>query len=101
MRKALSLYRAILKEHRNRLPSQMRMLGDDYVRNEFKLHKNAKPDQVNMFFTAWNNYLETLRKQTDRFGRDLDEISKGALNDDQRKKLNDMKVESSHLVNTK
>jgi hypothetical protein len=92
--RALTLYRAILKEHRNRLPSHMRMLGDDYVRNEFKQHKTAKPEQLKMFFTAWDNYLTLMRKQEGTFGRDLDEGTKSALNDEQRKKLNDLKNEA-------
>jgi hypothetical protein len=72
----------------------MRMLGDDYVRNEFKQHKTAKPEQLKMFFTAWDNYLTLMRKQEGTFGRDLDEGTKSALNDEQRKKLNDLKNEA-------
>ena len=81
----------------NKLPSQMRMLGDEYVRNEFKQHKTAKPEQVKMFFTAWDNYLELLRKQEERFGRDLDADTKSNLNDDQVKQLQNLKEEAANV----
>lgn len=60
---ALSLYRAILRAHKNHLPSEMRSLGDSYVKSEFKLHKNVENTaQLDSFFVAWENYLsETLK----------------------------------------
>ena len=50
---ALKLYKAILRAHRTVLPEAMRSLGDAYVREEFKLHKSAKPQHLHGFFTAW------------------------------------------------
>jgi len=59
--KALSLYRSILKAHRKYLPSDMRQLGDRYVQSEFRLHKKtSNNDQLDMFFTAWQDYLDQL-----------------------------------------
>ena len=58
--KAMLLYRTILKEHKNRLPAVMRGMGNAYVKNEFDLHKKAKPEQVIQFYTAWDQYLDTL-----------------------------------------
>ena len=55
--KSLYLFRAILREHRKRLPVLMRKLGDDYVRSEFRAHKAAKPEQVVQFMHGWNDYL--------------------------------------------
>ena len=49
---SLRLYRAILTTHRS-LPSEMRAIGDIYVREEFKLHKNAKPEHLQPFFDQW------------------------------------------------
>jgi len=97
MSRGVVLFRAILKEHRNKLPSHMRMLGDDYVRNEFKQHKTAKPEQLTMFFTAWDNYLELMHKQEGRFGRDLDEDTKSNLNEEQVAKLKDLKAEATNF----
>ena len=87
---ALHLYRNILKEHR-RLPSVMKKLGDEYVRNEFKLHKASKPDQVKQFVTAWTSYLNHMSKKTDRVGLDMDDSEHQHLSSEQRSKLLDLK----------
>jgi 3-oxoacyl-ACP reductase-like protein len=50
---ALRLYKALLRAHRTVLPDAMRSLGDAYVREEFKLHKTAKPQHLHGFFTQW------------------------------------------------
>jgi uncharacterized protein YqiB (DUF1249 family) len=50
---ALRLYKALLRAHKTVLPDAMRSLGDAYVREEFKLHKSAKPQHLNGFFTQW------------------------------------------------
>ena len=50
---ALRLYKALLRAHRTVLPDAMRSLGDAYVREEFKLHKSAKPQHLHGFFTQW------------------------------------------------
>jgi hypothetical protein len=49
---ALRLYRAILTAHKG-LPEEMRVIGNLYVREEFKLHKNAKPEHLQPFFDQW------------------------------------------------
>ena len=38
----LYLYRRILRAHRRKLDPAMRVLGDEYVRNEFHAHKTAE-----------------------------------------------------------
>jgi hypothetical protein len=50
---ALRLYKALLRAHRTVLPDAMRSLGDAYVREEFQLHKTAKPEHLHGFFTQW------------------------------------------------
>lgn len=50
---ALRLYKALLVAHRMVLDPEMRMLGDSYVREEFKRHKDAKPQHVQPFFQQW------------------------------------------------
>lgn len=37
----LPLYRRILKAHRKYLPAEMRLLGDEYVKSEFRAHRNV------------------------------------------------------------
>ena len=65
---ALGLYRRILHSHKKYLPSEMRSLGDSYVKAEFKLHKNTTNEsQLNEFFQAWEQYhdqiLSTVRRE--------------------------------------
>lgn len=38
----LQLYRRILRVHRRKLQPEMRVLGDSYVKSEFRLHKNVE-----------------------------------------------------------
>ncbi len=62
------MYRALLREHRNRLPPQMQSLGNSYLRNEFNLHKNAKDEHLGPFYKEWEDYLETLRHRSGTLG---------------------------------
>lgn len=121
----LSLYRSIMKVHKRKLPTkEMRelgsppvytrfylehdidlspydiQLGDSYVRNEFKLHKNVtNPDNLDKFFKEWSWYLKEMAAAPvigggDVIGRDLreDEISK--LTTEQREKLEELHRET-------
>lgn len=57
------LYRSILRLHRERLPGQMRELGDSYVRAEFGSHLRSKSitvQQAQEFLTQWRGYLAML-----------------------------------------
>lgn len=46
------LYKIIFKLHKS-LPKELEEIGNSYVRHEFKLHKNAKPEQVKIFMSEW------------------------------------------------
>ena len=49
----LALYRRVLRAHRRHLPSELRVLGDGYVKNEFRAHQNVEnPAQVVSCFPA-------------------------------------------------
>lgn len=50
--KVRSLYKRILTLHRF-LPIDLRALGDQYVKDEFRRHKSAPPEEVNYFMTEW------------------------------------------------
>lgn len=58
--RAIKLYRSLLKAHRKHLPFEMRAIGDTYVRSEFRLHKNAKVEHLEGFFSEWEKYLDHL-----------------------------------------
>ncbi|QEU60269.1 Sdh7 [Kluyveromyces lactis] len=58
----LQLYRRILREHRN-LPTMQRELGDQYVKNEFKLHKSTdNPLYIVGFLASWQDYLHMITR---------------------------------------
>jgi hypothetical protein len=48
---------------------EMRMLGDTYVRSEFKLHKPVTNEaQLDAFFVAWDQYLNQMTATARRRG---------------------------------
>lgn len=58
----LQLYRRILRAHKN-LPTLQRELGDNYVKNEFKLHKDTdNPLHIVGFLASWQDYLHMISK---------------------------------------
>lgn len=91
---ALSLYRDILRLHRSKLPSNLRILGDDYIKKEFRLHKTIKDEQVFVFLNSWKSYAETLRKQSKNFGYNLDSTVLQDLGPEQLTKLEELKSEA-------
>ncbi|GES88984.1 ACN9-domain-containing protein [Rhizophagus clarus] len=59
----LILYRQILRIHRL-LPPSLRSLGDDYVKAEFRRHKDVtNPIQIVGFIDQWQFYLDKLKIQ--------------------------------------
>lgn len=70
------LYRSILQLHRHLPTPTLRLLGDEYVKNEFKLHmKKANEAQMAEFMQSWSGYRDLLRDQIlagqQSIGRDL------------------------------
>ncbi|KAN0092619.1 hypothetical protein V8E55_003403 [Tylopilus felleus] len=56
----IPLYRRLLRAHR-RLPIEMRSLGDAYVKDEFRRHREVtNPVHVMGFLTQWKMYLDEL-----------------------------------------
>ncbi|EXV01168.1 hypothetical protein X797_005741 [Metarhizium robertsii] len=37
----IPLYRRLLRAHRKHLPAEMRVLGDEYIKAEFRLHRKV------------------------------------------------------------
>ena len=62
MKSAVKLYRDILRLHRH-LPTQMRSLGDDYVKAEFRRHQKCEAAYVAPFMQEWVRYRDTLTGQ--------------------------------------
>jgi hypothetical protein len=94
--KGIILFRAILREHKAKLPASMKILGDKYVANEFKLHKKTGNTEVlDQFYSEWNSYLNALKNQKGtKFGKDMTVAQVGVLNDDQKEKLQELRNET-------
>ncbi|KAL4229487.1 acetate non-utilizing protein 9 [Mactra antiquata] len=57
-----ALYKALLKLHRG-LPFHLQALGDQYVKDEFKRHKECTTKEADIFVNEWTKYYLTLAKQ--------------------------------------
>lgn len=61
----IPLYRRILRAHRNHLPFKMRMLGDEYVKSEFRAHRNVEnPVHIIGFLTEWQMYAQEVEGES-------------------------------------
>lgn len=50
----IPLYRRLLRAHRKHLPAEMRVLGDEYVRHEFRAHRGVEnPVHLVCFFSLF------------------------------------------------
>lgn len=100
-RYGVDLYRCILRQHRLKLAPAMRKLGDDYLRNEFRLHKNVSATGgdgkkvLHDFNVEWNKYLQYMVEKEDRFGRDMSTEEAGKLNEMQRERLEQLRKEAN------
>ncbi|KAM4705406.1 succinate dehydrogenase assembly factor 3, mitochondrial isoform 1-T2 [Rhinophrynus dorsalis] len=57
-----TLYKKILLLHRM-LPLHLKALGDQYVKDEFRRHKNASPQEAKLFMQEWETYARVLWDQ--------------------------------------
>ncbi|KAJ2809761.1 hypothetical protein H4S07_003073 [Coemansia furcata] len=75
MTNPLHLYRSILRTHRF-MPREMRFVGDQYVRSEFRSHRSVSDRRfLEPFFAQWTSYLHLLQEQTD--GKAVDSSAGG------------------------
>ncbi|KAJ5225818.1 hypothetical protein N7468_007043 [Penicillium chermesinum] len=78
----LQLYRRILRVHR-KLDPEMRVLGDSYVKKEFRAHKTAEnPLHIIGFLTEWQLYAQKLEGDSWK-GEKLDKAKLDKLSDQQ------------------
>ncbi|XP_051727822.1 succinate dehydrogenase assembly factor 3, mitochondrial [Ctenopharyngodon idella] len=98
-----SLYKRILLLHRF-LPIDLRALGDQYVKDEFRRNKTAsRKEEVTRFMTEWQNYKDTLQTQVLEtmgskklvFGADLPEEKLKDFQDEQIGQLYELMLEST------
>uniref|UniRef100_A0AC35TL93 Succinate dehydrogenase assembly factor 3 n=1 Tax=Rhabditophanes sp. KR3021 TaxID=114890 RepID=A0AC35TL93_9BILA len=58
----LILYKRILRLHYG-LPPDFKQLGDVYVKDEFRRHKEASKEHTLVFLRSWTEYTMMLSKQ--------------------------------------
>lgn len=102
--KVRSLYKRILVLHRF-LPIDLRALGDQYVKDEFRRHKAAAAEEATGFMAEWKNYKDTLQAQvlqaaeersgSIQFGANLSEGNLGSFQNDQIGQLYELMLEST------
>mmetsp|Transcript_7451 Transcript_7451/g.8565 ORF Transcript_7451/g.8565 Transcript_7451/m.8565 type:complete len:109 (-) Transcript_7451:1322-1648(-) len=96
----VTLYRRLLRLHRQKLPFHMRQMGDSYIKKEFRDHQDAKPEFVGPFIREWTKYADTLESQAnngEKFGQDLDEETKSKLSEEQRLQIQRLERESGQF----
>eukprot|EP01091_Cochliopodium_minus_P021114 TRINITY_DN9528_c0_g1_i1.p1 TRINITY_DN9528_c0_g1~~TRINITY_DN9528_c0_g1_i1.p1 ORF type:complete len:102 (-),score=24.68 TRINITY_DN9528_c0_g1_i1:115-420(-) len=93
-----TIYRRILKLHKSKLPPQFKELGDNFVRNEFKLHLKVNDEKVlNEFKHQWILYINQIESQDDgKIGKNIDKKEITKFSDSQREKLQQFKIESMY-----
>ena len=99
LRKGVRLYYNILKIHRKKLPKQMRIIGDLYVKQEFhQHHANPDPQYYSKFYNEWVKYYEQFSKEGLKgVSKNMDESTEKLLNSDQKEAMKYLKEEVSKL----
>nr|XP_045585760.1 succinate dehydrogenase assembly factor 3, mitochondrial-like [Procambarus clarkii] len=85
------LYKTVLKLHRG-LPLELRALGDQYARDEFRRHKEATPEQAQIFMSEWTNYAVTIAKQLGIRGTHTAKVIGAPLNEGDLAKFSDVQI---------
>ncbi|QSZ29929.1 hypothetical protein DSL72_004447 [Monilinia vaccinii-corymbosi] len=61
----IPLYRRLFRAHRKYLPREMRLLGDEYIKNEFRAHREVEnPVHIIGFLTEWQMYAQKLEGES-------------------------------------
>jgi len=95
-----ALYKGILRLHRG-LPLKLQAIGDQYVKDEFRRHKNVPNQEAEIFMTEWTKYYLTLarqvskRKKTQTIGINLSPELADCFNDDQATQLMELFKEAT------
>ncbi|KAF2169723.1 hypothetical protein M409DRAFT_52232 [Zasmidium cellare ATCC 36951] len=79
----IPLYRRLLRAHRKHLPKEMRLLGDEYVKSEFRAHRSTdNPVHIVGFLTEWQTYAQQIEGDTWR-GEKMDKSKVDKMSDQQ------------------
>ncbi|KAF6798849.1 acetate non-utilizing protein [Colletotrichum sojae] len=79
----IPLYRRLLRAHRKHLPTEMRLLGDEYIKAEFRAHRNVdNPAHLIGFLTEWQLYAQKV--EGDQWqGEKIDPVKVAKMSDEQ------------------
>ncbi|XP_049628762.1 succinate dehydrogenase assembly factor 3, mitochondrial [Suncus etruscus] len=99
-----ALYRRILQLHRF-LPPDLKALGDQYVKDEFRRHKTVGSDETQRFLQEWEMYAAVLWQQANEntenstgkacFGTTLPEEKLNDFRDEQIGQLQELMQEAT------
>ncbi|KAL9603800.1 MAG: hypothetical protein Q9219_000909 [cf. Caloplaca sp. 3 TL-2023] len=79
----IPLYRRLLRAHRKFLPKEMRVLGDEYVKSEFRSHRNTEnPIHIVGFLKEWQMYAQQVEGDS-WYGEKLDSEKIDKMSDQQ------------------
>lgn len=79
----IPLYRRLLRAHRKHLPPQMRILGDEYIKSEFRAHRSVdNPVHIVGFLTEWQTYAQQIEGESWR-GEKMDKSKVDKMSDEQ------------------
>ncbi|KAI9216826.1 ACN9-domain-containing protein, partial [Blastocladiella britannica] len=94
----LSLYRQVLRVHRQLPVPEMRFLGDQYARDEFRRHQHVdNPAFVAGFLNQWDQYVREMGMQlaTGKVeGKAMDPTALDQMNDQQIGQLWELRTET-------
>ncbi|KAH6692327.1 hypothetical protein F5X68DRAFT_259014 [Plectosphaerella plurivora] len=79
----ISLYRRLLRAHRKFLPAESRLLSDEYIKAEFRAHRNVEnPAHLIGFLTEWQLYAQKIEGES-WMGDKIEQNVLEKLSDDQ------------------
>ncbi|KAF4999527.1 hypothetical protein FGRMN_2396 [Fusarium graminum] len=83
----IPLYRRLLRAHRRHLPAEMRLLGDEYIKAEFRAHRKVdNPAHLIGFLSEWQMYAQKIEGD-EWVGDKLDEQKLSKMSDEQIQQL--------------
>ncbi|KAF3910019.1 hypothetical protein AA313_de0205852 [Arthrobotrys entomopaga] len=92
------LYRRILRAHRRHLGPDERALGDHYIRDEWRRHKDIEnPIHIIAFLTEWQLYAQHLEGDTWRDAK-LDKTKLEKMSDDQIGQLYELMKKAKNMA---
>lgn len=79
----IPLYRRLFRAHRKHLPAEMRVLGDEYIKAEFRAHRDVdNPVHIVGFLTEWQTYAQQIEGEGWR-GEKMDKAKVDKMSDEQ------------------